>query len=145
MKNIKLFEEFDDQTKTVIDINRKINNSKIGNFINKWGSVLEDIIRFDFSLIPYQLENTEAFDKVSQVVQELALLKIAYNTAEKKGTEVRFEDLREYGIDPDISHLLEDEEVLEYFSKDKKLRRKIYNMDEFVILFEEYAEWCKNN
>ena len=141
MKHVKLFEEYDKTIHLGVGLSKKVSNSKIGKWISKWGSVLDDIVHFDFKLIPYQFKNREAFNNCEKVINEIGIIQLIYQESEKKGIDVTFEDLKKYEVDPETAKLLNDEGVQEYFSKDKKLRLRMDKLNEFVEILKDYENW----
>jgi hypothetical protein len=160
MKHIKTFEAVNKETiKKAVGMQSSFLNSNILKVINKWGSVIDNIIHFDFKLIPYEFNNRETFNKITTLIIELSKIKTIIAGIKKIKTpemeaefsndnpvkEINFEDFEYYGIDHKIADILEDEEVLEYLMNDPKLARRLQSMDELVQIFEDYKEWYLEN
>ena len=140
MRKIKLFEEYNQDLHNRIESSRTVVNSKIGRGLKRILSYIDDIIHFDWNLIPYSIKNKSTFKKLEELVNELGILKVIIK---RSNEDLDFDDLKQYGVNPDVLLYIEDEDVKQYLQKDTKLFNRIYN-HEYLQMFNDYAEWCEN-
>tara|TARA_R110000772_G_scaffold43995_2_gene101250 strand:- start:7008 stop:7604 length:597 start_codon:yes stop_codon:yes gene_type:complete len=141
MRKIKLFEEYRNDLHTEIETNRRAFNDDVYKRVLRIGSFIKDIINFDFSLAMHSIKNKTGYDKLTKLIQELMVLNLIMK---RSGEDVDFDDLDQYGLDPDVLLYIEDEDVKEYLSKDPKLFNRIYT-HKYLEIFSDYAEWCKGD
>lgn len=123
MKRIKTFERYSSSKGNFIDMIRKSYDSKFLRGAGFIISAIDDIIHFDFKSLYHSIENRSGYKKIEKLIQELGILKSILSEDE----EVTFSDLKQYNFDPNMVTLLEDPDVLRYFSYDKKVESRCTN------------------
>jgi len=141
MRKIKLFEEYSSDLHKGVDMARSFANTNVGRAINKIGSFIDDIIHFDFTLIPYSFKNKSGYKKLEDLVNELGILSLLVR---KSNGDLDFEDLYKYGLNDKVLLYIEDEDVQEYLRKDIKLFDRIYK-NKYLDLFTQYSNWKEQN
>lgn len=141
MRYVKLFEEYKEDLKRNIDFARDFGNTNFMKSIDKIGSFIDDLIHFDFNLIPYSMKNKTGFEKIRKLMVELSVLK---TVMKRGGDDIDFEDLYRYGINDKVLLYLDDADVQDYLKKDPKLLNRL-STHKYMDLFSDYADWKESN
>ena len=116
---------------------RKGYDSKFLRGVGLIVSAIDDIIHFDFKSLYHSIENRSGYKKIEKLIQELGLLKTILIDDENS----TFSDLKQYNFDPNVIDLLEDPDVLRYFSYDKKVESRVRELDNLIQFLKAYKEW----
>jgi hypothetical protein len=143
---ITKFEKYNEaknpMTIKVIGIMRKIGKNKFLKGILTIASIIEDIfVRGNLKAVKQTFVNKSGYNKLSELAMELAHLKYIKST----DTELSFEDLAFYGLDPNIIGYLEDEDVIKYLQIDVHSKETFEKMQDSIEFLKGYAEWAKTN
>ena len=131
--NMRYLKEYNDKFSRTVDTARRFKDTSFYHGINNIASVVDDILSFDFKSLTQSFVNKEGFNKLTDLLFELGLLKKA--TDQKDFEDI---DIVKYGIDISlILELLEDEDVKKYLSVDKKLSKRIEKNYQYLI------DWLK--
>lgn len=141
MRKIKLFEEYREDLHKYVNKARSFVNTNVGKSIVRIVSFIDDIIHFDFDMIPYSLKNKSGYNKLEELVNELGILKLLIR---RTNGDLDFEDMYKYGLNDKVLLYIEDEDVKEYLQKDIKLFNRLYT-NEYIDLFTKYSEWKSQN
>lgn len=136
-------EEYDKNKHAAFDVMRKMHNSKgIQKFLHVM-SLLDDFVHLDFKNIRNTYKNRAGYDKISDIVGELAIAMQVMKNEENRPEFALFYDMQKYKIDVNkILDALEDEGVKKYLETDARGRRRIVEDNaDLIALLRRYKRW----